>query len=273
MPFAALVSAIHLPGDTPLYAVESHAIQVVPGISSLLRATGSDLDGPVIGVGDPIYNRADPRLRRGRSGSGAPVVPPVELARLVGSGREIETCAKTWRSHGYEPILFQGEAANRANLMGVLQRNPAVLHLAVHILFPPRDSGPGLVALSLAPGSELEFLSATEIASMRVNLGLVVLDGCSSAHAAILPGAGLMGMTRAWLAAGARAVIVTRWATADQSDGQLFQSFYDHFSAAQDSRHRRSFAQLLQQAQIGELRAGGRRADPANWAGYFCVEN
>ena len=272
MPFAALVQAIHPPEDTPLYVVEGHAIHVVPGISSLFRTTGSDLDGPVIAVGDPIYNRADARLRRGRTGSGAPA-PPLELARLVGSGREIESCAKTWRSNGYEPILLEGEAANRANLMGVLQRNPAVLHMAVHILFPPRDSGPGLVALSLAPGSGLEFLSATEIASMRVNLGLVVLDGCSSAHAAILPGAGLMGMTRAWLAAGARAVIVTRWANDDQSDGQLFQSFYDHFSSARDSTHRRSFAQLLQQAQIAELRAGGRRADPANWAGYFCVEN
>ena len=97
--------------------------------------------------------------------------------------------------------------------MDALRRNPAVLHLATHVLFPPQDSSPGLVALSLTHGGELEFLSATEIASMRLNLGLVVLNGCSSARAAILPGAGLMGMTRAWLAAGARAVIVTRWAT------------------------------------------------------------
>jgi hypothetical protein len=37
MPFAALVQAIHPPGDTPLYVVEGHAIQVVPGVSSLFR--------------------------------------------------------------------------------------------------------------------------------------------------------------------------------------------------------------------------------------------
>jgi CHAT domain-containing protein/tetratricopeptide (TPR) repeat protein len=271
LPFAALVQEVHSPGDTPLYVVERHALQIVPGVSTLFPTAAPDLDGPVIGVGDPIYNRADPRLPHPKSSTRAPAM---ELARLVGSGREIENCDRIWRSCGYEPILLQGEAANRTNLMAALQRKPAVLHLAAHVLFPGQDSSPGLVALSLTPAGELELLSANEISGMRLTLGLVVLNGCSSGHAAILPGAGLMGMTRAWLAAGARAVIVTRWATADQNEGELFQSFYHRFSSHPDldPAHRKSFAQSLQEAQIAELRAGGRRANPANWAAYFCVE-
>ncbi len=243
MPFAALVQEVHAPGATPLYVVERHALQI----------------------------RADARLAHAKSTASAPG-RAIELARLVGSGREIENCARVWRSHGYQPILLQGEAANKRNLMDALQRQPAVLHLAAHVLFPRQDSGPGLVALSLTPGGELEMLSANEIAGLRLNLGLVVLNGCNSGHAAILPGTGLMGMTRAWLAAGARAVIVTRWATADQNDGELFQSFYDRLSSISDSAYRKSFAQSLQEAQIAELHAGGRRANPANWAAYFCVE-
>jgi CHAT domain-containing protein len=196
----------------------------------------------------------------------------MELARLVGSSREIESCARVWRSHGYEPILLRGAAANRENLAGALGRNPAVLHVAAHILFPPQYSGPGLIALALQRDGEIELLSATEIAAMRLKLGLVVLNGCSSAHAPTLPGAGLMGMTRAWLAAGARAVIATRWAIGDERDGEIFQSFYDRLSSVPDSRHRGSSAQVLQQAQLTEVRAGGRRANPASWAAYFCVE-
>jgi tetratricopeptide (TPR) repeat protein len=271
MPFAALVQAVHDPGATPLYVVERHALQIVPGVSAVFPTPGGRVDGPVIGVGDPIYNRADLRLPRQQSG---PVVPvrAMELARLVGSGREIESCAKIWRSRGYQPILLQGEAATRANLMEALRRKPAVLHLAAHVLFPNQDSTPGMIALSLTPAGGLELLSASEIASLRLNLGLVVLNGCSSGNATILPGAGLMGMTRAWLGAGARAVIVTRWATADQNDGELFQSFYQRLSSFSDSTHRKSFAQSLQEAQVAELHAGGRRADPANWAAYFCVE-
>jgi CHAT domain-containing protein len=81
-----------------------------------------------------------------------------------------------------------------------------------------------------------------------------------------------MGMTRAWLAAGARAVIVTRWAMDDQDEGELFRTFYERFSALRGSQDRISFAELLQQAQLAELRTGGRRANPAHWAAYFCVE-
>jgi hypothetical protein len=271
LPFAALVQPVDSPGGTPLYLVERHALQIVPGVSAVFPGAGAEPDGPVIGVGDPIYNRADLRLPHRQF---SPVVPvrAMELARLVGSSREIESCARIWRSQGYQPVLLQGEAANKANLMDALRRKPAVLHLAAHVLFPKQDSSPGMIALSLAPGGELELIGANEIGSLRLNLGLVVLNGCSSGQATILPGAGLMGMTRAWLAAGARAVIVTRWATADQNDGQLFQSFYQRLSSLSDSRHRKSFAESLQEAQIAELHAGGRRANPANWASYFCVE-
>jgi CHAT domain-containing protein len=281
LPFAALVERSKQQLGPPLYVVEHHAIQIVPGVSVLFRTTDSDMNGPMVGLGDPIYNRADVRFQRqqsqgDRSGNGWGVsnatAPRLELARLVGSGREITSCAKIWRSQNVEPILLTGAAANKAALSEALRRNPAVLHVAAHILFPAQHSGLGFVALALEPRGEIELLSATEIASMRVKLGLVVLNGCSSAHAAILPGAGLMGMTRAWLAAGARAVIVTRWAMADQGDGEIFSSFYDRLHAFQGFKDRKSFAQVLQQAQLNELHAGGRRANPAYWAAYFCVE-
>jgi tetratricopeptide (TPR) repeat protein len=275
MPFAALVEGSK--SGMPRYVVERHSIRIVPGISALFGATKSDFSGPVVALGDPIYNRADRRLsgqpalerRAGNGPRSSSAVPRLELARLVGSGREIENSAKIWRSQGLEPIVLKGAAANKESLSEALRRNPAVLHMATHILFPPRYSGLGVVALALQQGGEMELLSATEIASMRVKLGLVVLNGCSSAHAAILPGAGLMGLTRAWLAAGARSVIVTRWAVADQDNGELFSSFYQRLRAFQGFT---SFAQVLQQAQLTELRAGGQRANPAHWAAYFCVE-
>jgi CHAT domain-containing protein len=190
----------------------------------------------------------------------------------MGSAREIENCAKVWRSHGDEPIVLRGATATKENLVGTLRRNPTVVHLAAHVLFPAEHSGPGAVALALQPAGEVELFSATEIASMRLRLGLVVLNGCGSGSAVTLPGAGLLGMTRAWLAAGARAVIVTRWAMDDQDEGELFLTFYERFSALRGSQNRISFAELLQQAQLTELRAGGQRANPAHWAAYFCVE-
>jgi CHAT domain-containing protein len=281
VPFAALVEGSKLHSAAPVYVVERHAIQIVPGISALFNTTLSEVNGPVVGLGDPIYNRADPRFTRRASSAGwsereqpGPQSPVfrLELARLVGSAREIENCARIWRLHGYEPTVLTGADANREKLAEALQHQPFILHVAAHVLFPPQDSGRGVIALALQSGGKIELLSASEIASMRLTLGLVVLNGCSSARAATLPGAGLMGMTRAWLAAGARAVIVTRWATTDQDAGQLFESFYERLPPVQRSPRLRSFAQMLQQAQFTELRAGGRRANPARWAAYFCVE-
>jgi CHAT domain-containing protein len=165
---------------------------------------------------------------------------------------------------------LKGPEATKQELEDALARNPYFVHVAAHLLFPSDRSNPGFLALTPRTGADTELLSATEIAGMRFRLGLVVLNGCSSGRAAVLPGAGLMGMTRAWLAAGARAVIATRWATSDQTESGLFQSFYGRMPSS--SQGQESFAELLRQAQLTELHAGGRRANPALWAAYFCVE-
>jgi tetratricopeptide (TPR) repeat protein len=281
MPFAALVEGSNPGSDRQSYVVERHSIQVVPGVFALSQTTNSEANGPVVGLGDPIYNRADPRLPRQATapsrmelghGSSTSGVARTELARLAGSGREIESCARIWRSEGIEPVLLTGASANKKSLSDVLKQNPAVLHMAAHILFPERQSGLGFIALALQREGEIDLLSATEVASFRAKLGLVVLNGCSSAHAAILPGAGLMGMTRAWLAAGARAVVATRWALPDRNEGDIFATFYERLRTLGDSQDRPSFAQVLQQAQLSEMKAGGWRAKPAYWAAYLCVE-
>ena len=84
----------------------------------------------------------------------------------------------------------------------------------------------------------------------------------------MLPGEGLMGLTRAWLAAGARAVIARRWPVRDNS-GELFETLYSSLGARQE---RGSFGRALQQAQIARLRSGGWQASPSYWSAYFCFE-
>jgi CHAT domain-containing protein len=80
-----------------------------------------------------------------------------------------------------------------------------------------------------------------------------------------------MGMTRAWLAAGARSVIATRWPEPDRDTGSIFPSLYGLYLRNRASESL-SFGALLRDAQLTELHAGGARADPARWASYFCVE-
>ena len=96
--------------------------------------------------------------------------------------------------------------------------------------------------------------------------GLVVLSGCASAAGASLPGTGLLGLTRAWLAAGASHVVASHWATPDDS-GALFLSFYHHLRNAPHA----GVAVALQQAQRDMIAGGGWRSEPRYWGGYFAI--
>jgi CHAT domain-containing protein len=97
-----------------------------------------------------------------------------------------------------------------------------------------------------------------------------VLSGCSSAQGEILPGTGLMGLTRAWLAAGAGTVIASRWPTADES-GELFLSFYRRLLGSGAFRTPARPAAALQQAQREMLHSGSWRSAPRYWAAFFAT--
>ena len=82
-----------------------------------------------------------------------------------------------------------------------------------------------MIALGLGDGKETQLLPAMEIARWAIHAGVVVLSGCESAAGPVLPATGLMGLTRAWLRAGAGAVVASRWPTPDD-EGELFRSLY-----------------------------------------------
>lgn len=248
-PLAALVD------ESGSYLAERRTIEIIPGAGAWIEAARHP--GPAsnlfVGVGDPIYNTADPRL-----GNQQPAADALLLPRLVGSGAEVEACARSWKG---DHVLLRGGDVSRDRLRDEMQRGPAVLHFATHFLESSERSGAAMVALGMS-----EVLPAAEISRWNLRLGLVVLSGCRSAGGAAWRGSGLLGLTRAWLAAGARSVVGSRWATPDE-DGALFRSMYHHLRAAGG----RDAAAALQAAQIDMLRAGGWRARPDYWGAYFVM--
>lgn len=268
-PLAALVAA---GGAHPTYLVQLHTLEVIPGVGWCLEAArqpARPLTPLFVGIGDPIYNAADPRLAvRGKSFVNTPGALKVfaaglSLPRLVASGPELDVCARAW---GGENALLKGPAASGLNLRKQLQRNPAVVHFATHILESLERPSDGAIALSLTEGGETEQLSPAEIAHWRIRTGLIVLNGCHSAAGDVLPGTGLFGLTRAWLAAGADNVVGSRWTTLDET-GALFSALYRNLRAQPGSRP----AQALRAAQLEMLRAGDWRAHPRYWGAYFVM--
>jgi CHAT domain-containing protein len=278
IPFGALVIGASEAG--PVYLAERHAICVTTGAVMLAarhaQPWSAALSGTFLGVGDAIYNTADPRWRS-QSGERPSFLPWVAfaaptpqirgpvLARLPGTAREVESCARAWNPRPSAAILLEGPDASLARMRDALRGRPSVVHIAAHFLqavAPPRNS---MIALSLA-GSDTQLLSPLEITRSKIDAGLVVLSGCSSGRADALPASGLMGLTRAWLAAGSRAVVASHWPTPDDS-GALFVNFYRHLHETPDAGP----AAALQGAQLDTLRAGGWRSNPQYWATYFVV--
>jgi CHAT domain-containing protein len=274
VPFAALVAGHE--GGRPIFLVERNAVQVVP--AAILPGRAGPLEGPFVGIGDPIYNTADPRWKpRGWSGMLA-FVPllgaraadgnPLQMPRLPGSAREIRACAKLWRSTGGSSSLLLGSEASERALRASLTERPSVLHFAAHVVRSPHQRDVALIGLSLGSREEPEFLSPTQIAGLDLSSGLVLLSGCSSGQGEAVPGEGLMGLARAWLAAGAGAVVASHWPTSDDT-GEIFLSFYKYLrgSTALDARVHAALA--LRRAQLDMLRSGTWRALPKYWAAYF----
>jgi CHAT domain-containing protein len=276
-PLAALAAS---GGAHPKYLVQLHAMQVIPGAGWWLEAAGRPappLAPLFVGIGDPVYNAADPRLAARREaaearGSGYPQLLAAGLAlpRLVASSAELDACARAW---GGEHALLKGQAASRRNLQQQLQRNPAVVHFATHVVESSERPSEGAIALSLTEGGGTQLLPPDEIAHWRIRSGLIVLSGCHSAAGEALPGTGLLGLTRAWLAAGADDVVGSRWATSDET-GALFSAFYRILRAPRGSPRTpllRRPAQALRAAQLEMLRSGDWRAHPRFWGAYFVM--
>ena len=278
VPFAALVAGG--PCGAPVYLVEWHSLRSVSGASVWAdrgARRGAEA-GSFVGVGDAIYNMADARwrgpapeppglLRQAGWPWKASAAAPAELSlgRLAGSGAEIESCAREW---GGRSQLFEGRDATKENVRRALAGRPAVLHFATHVLDQPAEPAGGLIALSVARNGRAELLGASEIEGWTAEAGLIVLSGCSSGAAAAHPATGLMGLTRAWLMAGARAVVATGWRTPDDV-GVFFQRFYRKLRSPEG----RDPAEALRAAQIETIRARDWRSEPAFWSAYFALGN
>ena len=135
---------------------------------------------------------------------------------------------------------------------------------------PEGNTEEAAIALSLTPERIPELLTPEAVAAFRVPGSLVVLSGCASGQGQALPGAGIIGLSRAWLLAGATAVMVSAWPTPDDS-GSFFTSFYSHLRANVSGSLAERAAAALQQAQLNMRGEVQSHQSPSPWATYSII--
>jgi CHAT domain-containing protein len=273
IPFPALIAEKKITtksGGDPVYLVELHSVERIPSAWMLTRGGARVRQGVFVGIGDGIYNRADPRWHgAGWHGAGDRSVP-LELARLAASGPEVVACGRQWADRAPTVFLIGARATRREVQMAVSQR-PAVLHFAAHVLYPEGRRDEAVIDLGLNRRGQAELLTREDVANLDTPGSIVVMSGCSSGAAGAVAGAGILGLSRAWMMAGASTVVGSLWPTADDS-GRLFQRFYAHLRASiQRGPVERAAADALQAAQLDMVRSGTWRSEPRYWSAFYMM--
>jgi hypothetical protein len=117
-----------------------------------------------------------------------------------------------------------------------------------------------------APGDAGSSLTAADV--VRIDLSqseLVVLLACETAMGQPVNGQGSLGFQSAFMAAGARSLLVALWRVPADASSKLIQNFYAGLFERGLSR-----AEALKQAQAA-LRDDPKYADPWNWGGWVLV--
>lgn len=184
--------------------------------------------------------------------------PPTHLPRLPHSREEARRIAAL---HG--ATLIVGEEATPARFVDAA-RDGALLHFAGHADSDARESYGAL----LLAGDMGAFGTRQIIRLPLRHRPLVVLAACGTFRGDVRHVAGMPSLARAFLTAGARAVVGTLWEIDDDVSAVLFLRLHDHLHAGA------SPAPALRAAQLEMLEAPDSRwRHPASWSAPVVLSN
>jgi len=102
---------------------------------------------------------------------------------------------------------------------------------------------------------------------VQLTADLVVLSACQTGLGNLRQAEGSVGLQRAFLAKGARSVLVSLWSVDDRATRLLMERFYAHWLGGASPV---SKAEALRRAQ-GDLRRTAGYAHPRYWAAFQLV--
>jgi len=269
----------YLPYETLIhngrYLIETHEISYIPSASVLgllqqARAkSGSSDRMELLAFGDPIFGPSQKARLRG----GLKVKADEPLQASLGSYR-LPPLPNTRKEVLYVGELFPpdqrrvylGEESKEEVIKRELLRRYRRLHFATHSLINERAPSRSAVVLTLDNDpAEDGLLEVHEIADLELDCDLVVLSACRTGQGQLLSGEGVVGLTRAFLYAGARSVAVSLWDVTDLSTASFMKSFYRYLL------ENRSNAAALREAKVDMLRNGKQTRHPYYWAPFVIV--
>jgi CHAT domain-containing protein/tetratricopeptide (TPR) repeat protein len=255
VPFAALVDR------DKRFLIEKHTLSYAPALG-VLRATqelaqqSQNLPHKLLAFGNPITKRI------------------AFLGELPHAESEVVAIQKLFGTDASCSMLLIKDLATRR---AFIEKAPLYteIHLATHGLLD--EEHPMRSALVLAPeGNDDGLLTAHDIIFMNnLKLHLVVLSACETGKGQIT-GDGVIGLSRAFIIAGAPSILVSQWNVDDVWTEYQMKRFYAAYLQGKDKARSLRDAQLAT-IQVMEDNPDGKndpnkpRANPRYWAAFQLV--
>jgi CHAT domain-containing protein len=153
-------------------------------------------------------------------------------------------------------VLMNGEATREALLAQMTAFG--TLHLSSHAFATPEGSSPPRILTAT------ESVYLPDVYAHRLNAALVTLSACQSNIGPLARGEGVLGMGRAFAAAGAQGVVASLWMLNDRAAADVNDRFYEQLARGV------SKPVALHQAQLDYLNRTDMPAylkSPYYWAG------
>jgi CHAT domain-containing protein len=222
------------------YLIDSATISIAPSLGVLGGASrASNSNGSILLIGDP-----DPAVE--------------EYPRLPYANKEIALIEQNFVTG--RSVVVQGARATPAAYRDNDPARFSFVHFAAHAAAnreSPLDS-----ALILSRHESGYALSARDVMNVPLRADLVTLSACRSAGARMYSGEGLVGLSWAFLRAGARNVVAGLWDVNDMSTANLMSDFYGRLT------HGSAPADALRDAKLKMVHSKGAYRKPFYWGPF-----
>jgi len=293
VPFEALVTTDRGGDYSSLdYLIKTNKVSYAPSasVTAAVRDQKRPVGRNILLVADPVFSANDPRLPTGSAANRTEVTrglgldsavadvngpatqttqpsgPPI-LPRLAGTRIEAEQIGRLAKAAGAQADLWLDLSANEDDLKHRDIQSYRAVHIATHgVLDATRPQFSGLV-LSLVgnKGDDDGFLRTGEVFNLKLGAPLVMLSACETGLGKVKRGEGVIGLSRAFMYAGATTVGVTLWSVADKPTAELMTDFYQHLLGPNPSP-----SDAIREAQLAMI-SGKKYSAPFYWAPFVLV--
>ncbi|HKH93733.1 MAG TPA: CHAT domain-containing tetratricopeptide repeat protein [Gemmatimonadaceae bacterium] len=267
-----------LPADTTELVVIPHgALALVPFAALPLDAAGTPLGvryalryAPSLAL-LAMVERDGSTARPSRALIvGDPEMPPDPDGGAPFSPLGMARQTAVWLSARLGGRALVGTDASEAAVLGGLG-TAELIHFGTHGRAYGTEARARRSFVALAPTSTTDgLLTMSEVMTgPRLSASLVVLSACETGLGDLKGAEGTVGLQRAFLARGARSVLVTLWQVDTVATDSLVRKFYRYWL---DERAPRTKAEALRLAQVEVRGLPAVRSNPAHyWAGFQLV--